>query len=101
MKSRIDKMIDRAAERLGINVQTDGDRKLRAWFSCGFRYGWRAAQRSKPATKPRLRYYEIYAPSIKEVIGLCTSEGVENAAREDPGVQFRRISRRVYDEANS
>jgi predicted amidohydrolase len=51
--------------------------------------------------KPRICYYEIVSGFTKGVIGHCTSEGIEHAAKEDPGTTFRRITRRQFEKATS
>lgn len=42
-------------------------------------------------------YFEIYSPLIKEVIGVCSSGGKENAQQEEPDCEFRKITKAQFD----
>lgn len=45
----------------------------------------------------KLEYFEIIGHFTGDVIGVCTREGVEDAASEDPGCQFAVITKKQYD----
>ena len=47
--------------------------------------------------KHPMRYYKIYSLNIKEVIGVCTSDGLKHAQEESRECEFIEITKNEFD----